>query len=246
MEITLKSLAFQWIQSRINQDVRKLVVKAILFAGLALIAMPIISYSGTTSYTEGSIATNFKWDNNTDYWMVSIGVFLTLLSAFLSHVFFSSPKFSKAQDLSKLQKLLKKNKGGELNLEIQQRFKDIFKIKRNTSVDEIGFLSTRNGGLDAISDYRYANPFIEFLNNRYRPLPNHWNFEKVIKIVTNIYITLGIIAVGFMVAPLCFGVVGTLEAGFYTSIGLAIGFGDILLIPTLRKYSCAKRMIELS
>jgi len=244
-ELTFKALALQWVQSKINPDIRKLVIKCILFAGIALIATPIISYSGATTYANAGVTASLKWDNNTDYWMVGVGVSLVLLSAYLTHVFFPSVKSSKVKDLSKLQKLLDKNRSGKFNLEIQQRFKDLFKFKWNTPVDEISFLCTRNGALDAIGDYKFSNEIIKFESGAYRPKPNSWDFEKVIGVVTKSYVALGVVALAVLVAPLFMGLVGKPESGVYTAVGLLIGLVDILLIPTLRKYSCAKRMIEL-
>lgn len=242
IDMTLWEICKSWLYRLTHPNLEKWYITVTLRVSLAIIGVPLLNLAGVINIKTFGVEGIIKWDNQADYIVLFVGVLILFISAFFNYRYQNTGSDKKTYELHELIGLLNSTEPN-VNVLIQSKFTHINKYQ--ASVDEIRFLMVQNNPIGAMLDHKYAWSIIELDGGRLLTKDKNLNLERSIKRITKTYFGIGVVSLLTFATPLFIGVLGQSDGSIYTLLGLLIALFDIMLIPSLRKYSCAKRLIEL-
>lgn len=240
---TVKKTLNHWFFSFMNPDIEKWFIRIITTAGVGLMLGGGFNIAGKFNLgdkTTGSILI----DNQPDYPLTIIGFILFLFAAY-----FFNRRQSKGDNNDKEHEKLHKevNKIRPNNGLIQRLFYRIYGFE-GLLISDIRFLLNQDTPKGVVSDFKYARNDVLIENNCFIKKDEETDFKKIKDNTGRLYLVVAFISLLVLIAPYvatAFDSPITLNINYFTLTGYIIALLDTCLIPRLRRYSCADRLMNM-
>ncbi|WGQ34064.1 hypothetical protein QEZ63_09135 [Alcaligenes faecalis] len=243
--LTLKNIALRFINRIVNPSFENKAIGAFLVSGFAFLyfSQPI-SINGNIQLDIGFLKANLAAGNDPNWYLFSFGVICIAYGGYALFKLKLSPPVSRRSEIGELLLMIEQKKSQLNNVQIQQFFWDLFKIKAPVPI--IKKLLSADDPTGRIYDYRFASHLVSLSSNSFVPAKPNIDHKRQVRMYSWFYYIVSFAALTCMALPLA----PFLEAparqqlsvvGF--PLAIALGLVAALVLNAIRAHSAALRLI---
>ena len=243
--LTLKSIALRFINRIVNPSFENKAIGAFLVSGFAFLyfSQPL-SVNGKIQLDIGFLKADLAAGNDPNWYLFSLGVICIAYGGYALFKLKLSPPVSRRSEIGELLLMIEQKKSQLKNVQIQQFFLDLFKIKAPVPVIEK--LLSADDPTGCIYDYRFASHLVSLSNSSFVSVKPKIDHQRQVTMYSWAYYIVSFAALTCMAAPLA----PFLDAqarqqlsvlGF--PFAIALGLVAALVLNPIRAHSAALRLI---
>lgn len=244
--LSLKSISLRFIDRIANPSFENKAIGGFLLSGFGFLyfSQPL-SVSGKIQLDFGFFKADLAAGNDPNWYIFLLGVIFIVYGGYALYRLKLSPPVSRRSEICELLLMIEQKKPRLNNVQIQQSFQDLFKIKAPVPVIE-KLLST-DDPTGFIYDYRFAARLVSLKNNKFVSAENPpINHQRKVFLYSKTYYVVSFIALICMAAPLAPYLDASTKqqlsiVGF--PVACVLGLVAALILGPIRAHSAALRLL---
>lgn len=243
--LTLKSIVLRFINRIVNPSFENKAIGTFLVSGFAFLyfSQPL-SVNGKIQLGIGFLKADLAAGNDPNWYLFSLGVICIAYGGYALFKLKLSPPVSRRSEIGELLLMIEQKKSQLKNVQIQQFFLDLFKIKAPVPIIEK--LLSADDPTGCIYDYRFAGNLVSLSNNSFVSKKTTIDHQRQVRMYSWGYYIMSFAALTCMAAPLA----PFLDAParqqlsiFGFPFAIALGLVAALVLNPIRAHSAALRLI---
>lgn len=243
--LTLKNIGLRFINRIVNPSFENKAIGAFLLSGFAFLyfSQPL-SVNGKIQLDIGFLKADLAAGNDPNWYLFSFGVICIAYGGYALFRLKLSPPVSRRSEIGELLLMIEQRKSQLKNIQIQQFFLDLFKIKAPVPIIEK--LLSADDPIGCIYDYRFAGHLVSLSRNSFVSAKPKIDHQRQVRMYSWVYYILSFAALACMAVPLApFLDAPTRQqlsvVGF--PFAIALGLVAAIVLNPIRAHSAALRLI---
>lgn len=243
--LTLKSIALRFLNRIANPSFENKAIGAFLVSGFAFLyfSQPL-SVNGKIQLDLGFLKADLAAGNDPNWYLFSLGVVFIAYGGFALYKLKLSPPVSRRSEIGELLLMIEQKKSQLRNVQIQQFFLDLFKIRAPVPVIEK--LLSEDDPTGRIYDYRFAGHLVSLTGDKFVSAKPSIYHQRQISMYSWAYYLVSFAALICMAAPLAPFIDASIKKqlsilGF--PLAIILGLAAALILNPIRAHSAALRLL---
>lgn len=244
-QLSLKNIGLRFLNRIANPVFENKAIGAFLLSGFSFLyfSQPL-NVTGKVNLDLGFLKADLSAGNDPNWYLFFLGLAFIIYGGFALYKLKLSPPISRRGEIGELLLSIEQNRSQLRNVQIQQFFLDLFKIKAPVPVIEFILRADDPSGM--IYDYRYAGHFVSMSQNRFVPRDAKIDHERRNLLLGWLYYVVSSISLLSAALPLApFFDTDTKRELATLGFPIAIAFGLIaaLILNSIRAHAAALRLL---